>query len=176
MGAQVIEVTPASGQGGAIDWTLCYNQKCGGAGNYPAVDLAAKSGAHMMIVTIKDPANLGIGFDPQDPLWIQANSKPTGPIVGPNSQISDVTRANKITLVFMDKNKGPGMTLKYQLNFVGADNQKVTPIDPDIRNGGGTVALFGAAEAAAFFIGAAVSLVLAVLWFRRVAARRNPAA
>ena len=178
MPAHVIEVTPAQKPNG-IEWTLCYKNTniCGGPGNYPAVDLGQNTGPQVIIFNINDPAKLGIKFDPTDPIWIQANNKPTGPVVGPPSQVVDVTPANNTTLVFMDKNKGPAMTLKYQLNFVGADNQKVTAIDPDIRNGGGTGGrkLFGAAEASALLIGAAVGITVATLWFRRAAAKRNTA-
>lgn len=178
MPAHLIEVTPAQVPGQAITWTLCYKNAatCGGPGSYPAVDLGANTGPQIIIFNINDPANLGIKFDPTHPIWIQANNKPTGPVVGPPSQVVDVTPANNTTLVFMDKNKGPAMTLKYQLNFVGADNQKVTSIDPDIRNGGGTgKTFFGAAQATALLIGAAVGIAVAALWFRRAAAKRNAA-
>ncbi len=178
MQAHLIEVTPARNSNGGIDWTLCNktNNTCGGSGNYPAVDLGQNTGSQVIVVSISDPSNLGIAFPSKaaDALWIQANTKPTGPVIGPPNQIVGVTTGSN-TLVFTDKNKGSPITLKYQLNFVGPDNQKVTSIDPDIRNGGGTVSLFGVDVAVAFLIGATVALAIAAMWFRAIAAKRNRA-
>jgi hypothetical protein len=174
MQAHLIVVTPTKDSGGNITWKLCYNGTCGGPPDYVPIDLGKTDVPQTLVVSIDDPSNLGISFPAKvgDALWIQANSKPTGPGIGPVSQIVGATSSSK-TLVFTDKNKNPPMTLKYQLNFVGPDNQKVTSIDPDIRNGGTTITVIGIAETTAFLIGAAVTLALAALWYRRVAAKRN---
>lgn len=173
MQAHLIVVTPTRDSNGDISWELCYNSACAGPPNYVAVDLGQTDEPQTFVVSINDPSNTGISFPAKvsDALWIQANSKPTGPGIGPASQIVGAKSATK-TLVFVDKNKNPPMTLKYQLNFVGPDNQKVTSIDPDIRNGGHTVIDFGIADAAIFLLGASISLALAALWFRRMAPKR----
>ena len=173
MQAHLITVTPTRDSNGDISWQLCYNGTCGGPPDFVPVDLGKTEVPQTIVVSINDPSNTGVSFPAKvsDALWIQANSKPTGPVIGPPSQIVGANSASK-TLVFTDKNKNPPMTLKYQLNFVGPDNQKVTSIDPDIRNGGTTIIDFGIADAAVFLLGASISLALAALWFRRKAPQR----
>ena len=41
-------------------------------------------------------------------------------------------------LSFVDKNNGKARTLTYQLNFEDSKGRPVTPLDPQIKNGGGT--------------------------------------
>jgi hypothetical protein len=182
MQAHLIEVTPTMTSGG-IEWMLCNkdNNACGGPPNYPSMDLAPNSGTQVIIVSINDPSNLGINFakKAEDAIWIQPNTKPTAPVIAPVDQVS-VTATSK-TLIITDKNLDP-MTLKYRLNFVGPPpgNGKVTSIDPDIKNGGGKVVVYGVAELlGAFVIGAALVLAIAVLRVRRMRAHaapiRNPA-
>lgn len=180
MPTQMIEVTPARNEDGSIDWTLCLknpggNPVCGTKGSFPEVVLPANTGPHVFIVSINDPWKLGVGFA-QDALWIQQNTKPQGPVIGPPSQIADVTRANKQTLVFVDKNKGPDMKLVYGLNFVGPDGKTpVTAIDPDIKNTGGTGGSgfqWYSMESGALLIAGVVLMLIAAKLFRLNFARR----
>ena len=176
MTAHVIEVTPARVVGSNdITWTLCYKNinTCSGPPDYVPVELGEgkKNADQLFFISINDPSNLGVKFDAplENALWIQADDKPTGPVLEPMSQILQATRVNDSILIFIDKNNGAKKTLKYQLNFVGRDNKEVTAIDPDIKNGGGKFLLFGVVEAVvAFLIGAAVALTITVMWFKKL--------
>ncbi len=181
MPAQAIKVTPTEGKGGKIDWELCHKapgkaEVCGDAVNgYPVIDLGpnagGNSGHQRFTVTIDDVQKLGITFS-SDPLWIQANTKPTKHTIDP-IQIYDVEQTSPTVLKFKDKNKDDPVTLVYQLNFVGADQKPVTSIDPDIRNGGTTITSYD--QATILLAGAGLALLLGAIWLsiRSIRNRRN---
>lgn len=177
MPAQLITVTPSKGPGSKISWELCHKapqkaEVCGKQNNYPVVILGRNSGQNagdqVFTVTINDKHNLGIKFS-SDPLWIQAATKPTSPVID-SSQIHSVT-PGATQLIFKDKNDGAPVTLVYQLNFVGADNKPVTAIDPDIKNGGTTIA--GSEQMTMLVAGAGLLLLLAAIWLSLRAMRRR---
>ena len=177
MKLHLIEVTPARQQNGNITWTMCYNNDCKGAPAYVDVTLQKNSGQHVFMVSLNDEADLGVSFPKTfgEAIWIQEGAKPKKAPAGASNQIIDTQRANKSTLVFTDKND-KAVDLHYQLNFVGAP-----PIDPAIRNGGGTGGvpppapppLIGTETAIALLIGFVVGAVLAGVLFRRAAARNR---
>lgn len=147
MQAQILDATPTKNSDGSIAWTLCHHQgagkSCGNQpGSYPAVSVD-KADQPFKITITGDQTDLGIKFA-SDPMWMQWNAaktggswttKPTGPDGG---QIIGVQGAGTQVLQFRDTNSDEGV-ITYQLNFVDKNNNKVNPLDPDIRNGGGNV-------------------------------------
>ena len=179
-----IEVTPKL-INNVISWKLCYTNPdtktttCGGPPNYVTVEVAEGKHDQLFFINIKNPPNLGITFPPTlgEALWIQADDKPLNPVLEPKSQILQPIRVNDSILFFSDKNNGSKKVQKYQLNFVDSNNnnKSVTAIDPDIKNGGGRVILYGAAELlGAFVIGAALVLAIATLRIRKMRAPAAP--
>ena len=133
-----LTATPTFDSNGSVtSWQLCYNGNACGDGKssspYPKVDLAKGTGDHTIKIDIAN--GNGITFAQSNPLWIQPDTKPLGPIVAPTSQINptQITGAGTTSLKFHDKNSD-AMILKYQLNF--ANGNGVMTIDPDIINGG----------------------------------------
>lgn len=152
-----ITITPIRDQSGTVTgWDLSYGGKKGNKpSNYPEVVLTKDSGNHEFMITIKD--SKGITFAPgtdrpkdaDNALWIaEGASSPTAK--GINSQIENAKLHNNTQLVFKDLNVGKDMTLAYRLNFTGAP-----PLDPIIKNGGGT----GPGGPIAFYSAGAVLLV-----------------
>lgn len=136
-----ITLRPVQQPDGNIQWTM----NGFGPGQYPPIQLAPKE-EHKLTYTIVNPPGLSINFDPAmvqsgstsiyNALWIQKDSKPSTAVQ--SDQIKKVT-VTPTELTFKDKNSGPPMTLVYQINFVDAAklNAKVTPLDPELKNGGG---------------------------------------
>ena len=157
-----VRVIPAAAKDGSIDWTLCHNgpsepEVCGQEPFYPVIELKPNSGYHFH-VDIDDKDNLGVTFS-GDPLWIQANTKPTQHVI--DAQIRDVTPGST-TLKFFDRNKGDPVDLVYQLNFVGRDKQPVESIDPTIKNGGTT--FVGYDQTSLVLGGVALVFLIAAVW------------
>jgi len=144
--------------------------------SYPNVSVPANHFDKLFSFTIvNDNTQLGIKFA-DGPLWIKANSKPTGP--GVNGQIYAVNGGGKTELTFKDKNSSM-VTLKYQLNFVDKDGNKVTAIDPDIKNGGKVSAQIFHSPIAIAIAAAVAIFLLVVLWNKikpRVTGPGGPAA
>ena len=145
MPPQILEATPEKQPDGTIKWTLCHvqgtNKTCGNEpAKYPPVPVNS-NGKQPFKITIKgDQTGLGIKYAP-DPLWAQWNAtkpaegwpqKPSGPDGG---QLIDIKGSGTQELTFRDTNTKQG-TITYQLNFVDQTNQPVTPLDPEIKNGG----------------------------------------
>lgn len=167
-----LTATPSFDSNGSVTgWELCYNgAQCGNGKSsspYPKIDLAKGTGDHNIKIDIAN--GNGITFAQTDPLWIQQDTKPTGPIVSPTSQInpSKITGAGTTTLKFHDKNS-EAMTLKYALNFTGGKG--VMAIDPDITNGGK-----GFFSTATLLITGGVALALILLVWRVSVSRRTNA-
>lgn len=177
MELQKFEATPTL-VNGQVAWTLCYTNpqpdQCGNSkATYPSVTVPQNNGAQpFQFKIVKDTTGLNIQFS-SDPIWVQANSKPTGP--GVNGQIINLAGNSTKTLTFVDQNTLPSstqpapITLTYQLNFTDGQGKAVTPIDPDIRNGGKT--FFGSYEGQVAAVAGVIALLLLVLWFRARAAR-----
>lgn len=96
---------------------------------YPVIELGKNKGPHLIVFKIKDGP--GITFS-SDPIWVQAGTTPPSHHSEsdqiPTWQVRDAGKK----LVVFDWNDQPG-DLAYRLNFNGYD-----PLDPIIRNGGGT--------------------------------------
>lgn len=186
MGDKSIELTPAKQADGSIQWTMDYEGKKGSSpGTYPAIDLPKDSGSHKLTYTIQNPEGMSINFDPSEvqlssgktilnALWIQENTKPTGPAT--SSQIKKVTLKSPTELQFKDENSGSPVTLVYQLNFVDAANPGagVTALDPELKNGGGgTISLQDPIVIAAV-IGAVLIAAILLRRFIRPVRSRTP--
>lgn len=164
---------------GIVEWELCRTDlatdRCGkNASEYPSVVVPEGKNNAKFEFVIVDKTNLGIKFAP-DPIWIQQDTKPTGPILDAQIPLASVEGKGTDTLRFKDKNDNPnGLFLKYQLNFTDAQGKAVTPIDPDIVNGGkgfigadgATSVLLLVAVAASLF--ALVASVLSLLTYNKV--------
>lgn len=163
---------------GQVTWALCYKNSspCPSASSFKAIGFAHTFFAHVQnfhIDIVNDQTGLGIVFAPEPPpqtndgpLWIQAGPKPITAVIDPH--ISNISGAGTTALKFSDRNGGQPVDLFYQLNFVatqGANKgQKVTPIDPEIKNGGSTIDVVAAASS--ILIGLVVVAALATLAYR----------
>jgi len=177
MGDHWIQLKPEKKDDGAIEWTMNY---LGGNGNspstYPVIKLAPKEG-HKLTFKIANPAGLSINFDPSmvpvgtdkihNAFWIQQNTKP--PKAALDGQIKWV-KVKPTEMIVKDDNSGSPIVLMYQINFVDTDNPtvKVTPLDPEIRNGGGHN-IFPTAAAIALTV---TLVIIAALGLRRFARGR----
>ena len=181
MANQDFEARPTLDSNGKVSWTLCHMNPnpddCGNSkATYPDITLPKGSGKHTITFKITgDQTGLDIKFA-GDPVWIKKGSQPTGP--GVDSQIETPIGQGTTVLTFVDKNSKPdkadpgAYVLKYQLNFVDKDNKKVTSIDPDIRNGGTTIA---SNQTTMLLAGAGLVLLLAAMWLsiRSIKRRRQ---
>ena len=176
------EARPTLDKNGNVNWTLCYmnppdppKPQCGTTkADYPNIELVKDSGHNTITFKItNDQTNLGIKFA-NDPLWIKKGSQPTGPVGDP--QIESLKGHGTPELSFVDKNSKPNKAdpspyvLKYRLNFVTAENKKVTSIDPDIRNGGTTA---GFNQTTLLLAGAGLVLLLAAIFLSIRSIRRR---
>lgn len=177
---------------GVVGWELCVvkptdQAACGnGSKEHPYPDVVVPkdhgaatfqfkitSGITSPDVTFKQPpASSKIG-----PIWVQAGTKPTAPVLDGQIQSANGAGNGHKVLTFSDKNDNSGgpLSLKYQLNFVDQHGNAVTPIDPDITNGGHsfftpTSILITAAVVAAL-VSALITLVLAPMVARRAIKR-----
>lgn len=189
MANEYVQLIPARDvASGTIQWTMVYKDHVGKSGSFPNVDLG-NVGQVKFTYTIVDPNNLGISFDPtpvpnsQPPvpnaLWLVAGSG-TAKTPGIHSQqISNVMLkdVNK-QLTFFDKNDNYDI-LTYQLNFVNRLNpaEKVTSIDPEIRNGGGGgfAEFVSGIDAVTLILSASVLALVALLWVGRRRNQKAPA-
>lgn len=163
----IVELTPS--QNG---WELCTDAGCGTNGPYPDVNLPNNGGAENIIFIINAPPQSGIRFpdDPKDAIYIQPGTKPQNKVYDTAGQLGQPKLSkSKMVLTLRDKNKGQPMDFHYKLNFIGAP-----PIDPVIKNGGGTeppiegIPLIGSNPVAALVIGFAVGVALGALLLGRL--------
>lgn len=181
MPLQKFEATPKLVNGQVV-WTLCYTVPttpvCGNTkATYPDINLPQNQPSQpFQFKIVNDTTQLNIQFANTNPLWIQANSQPTGPVV--NSQITNVSGGGSKVLTFVDLNNLPNPTnpspvvLKYQLNFTDGQGNPVTSIDPDITNGGKTLSSY-LTSPVAVAVTTIIALLLIVAWFRSRAAKTN---
>ena len=167
---------------GTVSWNLCVvkpksQAACGTSPNYPSVTVPSNNANQTFKFAISnDTTGLNIQFAPSPPpstnvgpVWVQAGSKPTSPVL--NAQIKDSkgNGNNNTELTFTDKNDNTGtLVLNYQLNFVAPNGSAVAPIDPDITNGGKTLAHPAPFNTVALLIAVAVVLVIVVAVFMRM--------
>ena len=179
-----VTLIPARTNGtGPITWTMIHDGKFGQGGNYPDIDLD-KGDDYRIIFTIVDINNLGVRFDPTvvDPgskpkainaIWIAEGSGVQKNAGAYPEQIDHAgVQGNGQQLRIDDKNSD-AVTLTYRLNFVGPPELgTITPIDPEIRNGGGHGVEFLSMEAVAAVLGLAVLALVGLLWFTQLRSGR----
>lgn len=127
---QEVTLDPLAG-GPGHNWKVNHNGQSGSdPGHYPHVSLGTGTGPWLIHFTINNPG-ASIKFSANDPIWVQPNSKPTGPTL--DSQIVAVLpSADGKELFVLDKNDNPNpQTLYYSLQFTGHG-----AVDPIIDNGG----------------------------------------
>jgi hypothetical protein len=172
---------------GAVSWQLCVvkpssQAACGdGSQQHPYPDVTVPPGQGTPTFQYKitnDNTGLNIAFQQPPassnigPIWVQATTKPTGPVLDAQIQSPNGAGSGHTVLTFADQNSNTGtLVLNYQLNFVDQHGNAVTPIDPDITNGGHGVysaaSLLIAAAVVAALVSAVVTLVLAPMVARR---------
>ena len=134
MSRQDVTLIPI-GQGSTFKWKVVHNKNSGeDPAHYPKVALPVDSGPHLIIFQLSGNHS-GITFA-QDPIWVQAGSKPGQKADHPQIPFA-VPLNNGKALAVLDLNSNdPATVLKlyYRLNFDGAPY-----LDPIIENGGGTV-------------------------------------
>jgi len=172
MGQQSFTATPTL-QDGEVAWTLCYSpppppnqpQQCGnGTANspYPYVTLQKDSGSNPFQFTIaNDQTGLGIQFASANPLCVAGGTKPTCPSSNPQIQPPGGGGTKVLTFVYLNTDKS---LLKYVLNFTDKNGNAVTSIDPDIQNGGKSVAV-GVPHSTALLVAVVVLVVLVAAFF-----------
>lgn len=179
MASEFVQLIPARDAGGAIQWTMVYKDHVGKSGTFPDIDLGNDANVKFTY-TIVDAYNLGIVFDgtpvpnsnPQVPnaLWIKPGSGAQKEAGVHTDQIDNVTlKKQNSQLTFVDNNDN-NEVLTYQLNFVNRLNpaEKVTVLDPEIRNGGGGGFDFiGRDDTVAVVLAIAVLALVALLWVGR---------
>lgn len=174
---------------GQIQWSysVCTEGgacNTGSTGHYPAISLPKQppnSPATPVTVTINDTNHLGITFAAgNDAMWLQpgAGNCPHSSVWDPGSppQITGFSRTSDTQIRFTDVNNAAG-SFTYTLNFVNANHQAVTAIDPDIQNGGSslmgginTTQLVIESAVVAFVVALVVSLISSYFIGRRTAA------
>ena len=112
-------------------WKLKYDGKEGSdPGTYPVIEAEEEEGPHLIVFSIKD--GQGVTFSEKDPIWVhEGAASPTQPGLHDQIPAWRVRDSGKKLVVF-DWNDQK-VDLSYRLNFNGAD-----PLDPIIKNGGGT--------------------------------------
>ena len=126
---QDVTLDPITGPPGH-DWKMNHKGQSGSdPGSYPHISLAPDSGPWLIHFTINNPGS-SIKFA-ADPIWVQPNSKPTGPIIDSQIVAKAVSSDGK-ELFVLDKNDNPNaQALYYRLQFTGHGK-----LDPIIDNGG----------------------------------------
>jgi len=178
--------TPSMEANGQIAWSYCQTDgACGtAAGHFPPISLPQQqNGAPATPVTITiAPNNLGITFAPgHDAMWLQqgAGNCPQSQVWDPGTppQITGFARVSNTQIKFNDVNSKVA-DLTYRLNFVNTNQQAVTPIDPDIKNGGtnlwggvNTTQLLIASAVVALVVSLIVSLISSYIIAQRTARR-----
>ena len=174
MASEKLQAIPTKDPSGTIQWKLCDANNptdCGALGNNPVTSLKksffAKTYKFEITIT-NDQTGMGLKFAPNSsptsndgPLWVQAGQKPTTAML--DSHIPSVTGAGTTKLEFLDKNKGNPVDLIYVLNFVDGQGQKVTAIDPEIKNGGSTIGLELSALNLVFALVVGTALILGAI-------------
>ena len=127
---QEVALDPLAG-GPGHDWKINHGGQSGSdPAHFPHISLDPGSGPWLIHFTINNPGN-SIKFAGQDPIWVQANTKPAASTLDPQI-VAVLPSADGKELFVLDKNDNPNaQTLYYSLQFTGHGK-----VDPIIDNGG----------------------------------------
>lgn len=151
-------VYPEKAADGSIQFLMSQdsNQRPPQGTQYPVPQLKKNSGKCTFTVSIQNPEGLDVKFAAQ-PIWSADNIQECPPAGKNSDQITDITPLNNTQFSFLNRNKGKDRVISYQLNMT--NDGIACPLDPDIRNGGGT----GTKSLAYALIGAAGGALLSYL-------------
>jgi hypothetical protein len=129
-------------EGGHTKWDLAIvGGQHGGYGHYPTLSVAPGQAATPFEITIQNSPGSNWKFvKDAGALWVNTGpNDPTGPsTVGTQIPQSSIQTHNQDSVLnFTDLNQGLPVTLHYTLNFVNANGQTSSTLDPIIQNGGG---------------------------------------
>ena len=175
---QYVYLFPQRNDENVVSWFWLYNGQSGPASTFPVIEAKKNSGGHDIYFTVFDPQNQikFAGYDGPNPSQAIAIAvKPeTGPQPPkPNSgivtqgEVKNSTYGNGGAQLLLDNANSKKLTFVYTLNFVDSsnNNQPVTSIDPELKNGGGGTVSYDAYVV----VGAVLISVMLTLVFARFA-------
>ena len=144
---QYVYLVPQRDAQNVISWFWLYNGQSGPASNFPVIEAKKNGGAHDIYFTVFDPQNAikFAGYDGPNPAQAigiavkpATGQKPKSGIVT-GGEIKNVSYDQDGAQLLLDNTNKKDVTLVYTLNFVDSsnNNQPVTAIDPELKNGGG---------------------------------------
>lgn len=177
---QYVYLFPQRNDENVVSWFWLYNGQSGPASSFPVIEAKKNSGGHGIYFTVFDPQGTikfaGYNGPDTSKAIAIAEKQPTAPKpktgIDTKGQVKEITFKEDGNQLFLDNTNKKGMTLTYTLNFVDSSTgQPVTPIDPELKNGGGgTISYDAYVVAGAILITAMLTLVFArfALGWRRV--------
>lgn len=114
---------------GAVDFDID-----GVKAKHSRLKLDKGGGKHVIGFMLQDQTGKGLRFDSDDPIWVDEDA-PCPPTPGISSDQLNVTSCTPGALSTTNENSGRARELRYQLNFIAADESRTT-CDPIIDNGG----------------------------------------
>lgn len=115
---------------------LTYDLDIKSHGKDGKIDLPAKSGAHRIKFKLEDDTDLKIRFDASGPIFASTDISQCPKCLDTNQIMVDSCDDNELEVI--DWNYGQTVEIRYQLNFMDNLGVPQEPLDPIIRNGGGT--------------------------------------
>lgn len=122
----------------------------------PGIDLPRKSGRWLFVFKIENGPDTNVEFK-EDFVWAGEDCACPPPQGITTDQVTDATRLNASQATFINRNKGRPRTIVYQLNM--QEGEVDWPLDPEIRNGGGTGNLWAYLAIAGACVGAAAAFL-----------------
>jgi hypothetical protein len=119
-----------------VDGQLTYTLDIKSHGSNGKIDLPAKSGAHKIKFRLEDDTNLNLRFDAGGPIFASTDTSQCPSKLDTEQIMVDSCDDDELEIV--DWNYGQTIDIRYQLNFMNKTGVPQEPLDPIIRNGGGT--------------------------------------
>jgi hypothetical protein len=119
-----------------INGQLTYTLDIKSHGNNGKIELPSKSGAHKIKFSLEDDTNLNLRFDAGGPIFASTDTSQCPTTLDTDQIMAD--SCDDDTLEVIDWNYGQAVDIRYQLNFMSKTGVPQQPLDPIIRNGGGT--------------------------------------
>lgn len=116
---------------GQLEWTIDGNKP-----QKSVITLPWQTGPHTLHFHIDDNTESGLSFA-DDAIWVHENENGECPGGGIQTDQISVVSVKPSKLTISNANNGAPRTLHYQLNIVDRKGT-ACPVDPAIKNGGGT--------------------------------------